>query len=595
MIRTHVRSFALAVATTLVAAAGFSQVQPGDQSRWSLDFRASMEQSSAHPIEVHLIGDWISTVDAVRAGEYDAQLQLANIEFAGDEVKSVAAASLEELRARLTRPFWATFRTDGGLVAMHFYRDETSSTRNLLQMIATELQVVRPAANRNTWTAEERDGAGEYSALYVMPDTNRILKRKLKYIYTDGVVGARADAVRVAIDHSDITIVLTQSGAIQQIDGGNSVHMDLAQKQTDELSAITEFHASNLRTGHATEIVGSLEREHSGVIDSPVVTQGRDADQARVEADDRLLNGHTTEEILAAAFSKNSDAASADRLTALFRQRPEAASAAIARLMKEGPKRSVTNAMGASSSHSAVTALDGLAHNAAAEEDLRVDAILAFVEMQHPTTEAMHAITDLTNNPSQSIRNAARMISGALSRAGRIEHPTQADAVDASLIAIYRDAHGTPERVEMLGALGNSVGPAVVPVVEEALHDMQNPVRSAAARALRLAPGSDVDQLLATVITSDTESAVRADAVFATRFRHPLSALLADALMRAANSDTAKFVRSDAIAVLSQNPTASVRIPDALQQIAEHDSDPGIRQQAKKAMESLSAIAASRP
>jgi HEAT repeat protein len=215
--------------------------------------------------------------------------------------------------------------------------------------------------------------------------------------------------------------------------------------------------------------------------------------------------------------------------------------------------------------------------------------------MQHPNPQAMRALIDLTNNSSFAIRSAARMISGALSRVGRHEHPAVAEAIDASLIAIYQKTHDATERVELLGALGNSAGASVVPVVEEALHDTSNPVRSAAARALRLAPGSDVDQVLATVISSDTSGPVRADAVFATHFRHPLTALLADALLRAASSDTSRFVRSDAIAVLSQNPTASVRIPDTLEQIAQHDADSGIRKQAGDALESLTAIASSHP
>jgi hypothetical protein len=595
MISTIVRSFALAVATTLVAAAGFSEVQPGDQSRWSLDFRASMEQSPAHPIEIHIIGDWTSTVDAVRPGEYDTQLQLANIQFAGDAVKSAPASSIADLRARLSRPFWATFRSDGGLLSMHFYRDETPSDRNLLQMISTELQIVRPGSGRTSWTAEERDGAGEYSALYVMPAPDRILKCKLKYIYTDGVAGARTDAVHMAVDQSDITFLLAPDGAVRQIDGANRIRMDLAQNQSEKLAAVTEFHAGNLHSGHAPEAIGSLQRELPNVMDSPVVTQRLAAETVRIEADDRLLKGYTTEAILAAAFAKDAGAAPTDRLAALFRRRPEATSASVAMLMKEGPKRSVTNALGAAASPSAVAALSGLAHNSMLAETLRTDAIVALVQMQHPSLQAMHALTGLTSNSNPAVQSAARMIDGALSRAGRAEHPAEADAIDASLIVLYRNAHDIHERVELLGALGNSAGPSVVPVIEGAVHDSTTSIRAAGACALRLAPGSDIDRLLATVITSDTDGAVRADAIFAARFRHPLPVPLADALLRAASTDATRFVRSDAISVLSQNPTASVRIPETLKRIARQDADAGVRHQAKEALEAISAVASNHP
>ena len=595
--RTLVRSFVLAVVTMLVAAVGYAQIQPGDQSRWSLDFRASMEQSSAHPIEIRILADWTSTVAASRDGEYDARLQLAHIQFAGDTVKGAPESSIADLRSRLSRPFWATYRSEGGLLSMHFLREETLSDRNLLQMIATELQLVRPASTRNSWTALERDGAGEYSALYLTPAPGRILKRKLKYLYTDGVAGVPADAVRVSVESSDITFSLTPDGMVQSIDGMNRVRMDLAQNQSEKLAAVTEFHASNLRTGKAPEVVGSLdlEREFPNVIDSPIVTQRLDAGAMRADADERLLKSYTTDAILSTAFAKGAKTVPLDRLTALFRRRPEAAPAAVKMLLQNGPRRSVTNALGAAASPSAVAALNGMAHDPALAEMQRVDAIVAFVQMQHPTAKAMRVPVDLMNDPNATIRSAARMMSGALSHAGRAENRAEADAIDATLVDLFRNASNSSEKAELLGALGNSAGASVVPVVEEALHASTAAIRSAAARALRLAPGPDVDGILATAISSDPDSAVRADATFATRFRHPISASLVGALLSAASTDHARFVRSDAIAVVRENPNASPETLQTLKQIAENDPDAGVRRQAGDALESISASTSAHP
>lgn len=595
MIRTIIRSFVVAVATTLVAAAGFSEVQPGDQSRWSLDFRARMEQSSSQPIEIHITGEWISTVAAVRTGEYDAQLQLANIDLKGGAVKDLPQSSLADFRTRLSRPFWATLRTDGALVSTHFFRDQAPSDRNLLQMIATELQIVRSSQTRTSWTAQERDGAGEYSALYLMPAPDRILKSKLKYLYTDGVAGAPVDAVRVYVERSDITFRLNHDGAIEQIDGAERVRMELSQKQSEQLAAVTEFHAGNLRSGRAPELIASLDRESLNVIHSPIVSQKPSAETARAEADDRLLSGYTTQAILASAFAKGAATAPVDRLTALFRRRPDAPSAAVAILEKDGPRRSVTNALGAAGSPSAIATLNSLAHDSALSENLRVDAIIAFVQMPHPTVEALRAPGDLMDDPNPSIQSAARMMSGTLSHAGRQEHGAEAEAIDTSLIALYRSARDTHDKVQLLGALGNSAGPSVVPVIEEALHEPTVPIRAAAARALRLAPGSDVDHILATAMISDPDATVRADAIFAARFRHPLPASLADALMQAAGADVLNYVRSDAIAVLSQNLNASPQIPETLDRIAQRDADTGIRSQAREALAAFSSEKAARP
>jgi hypothetical protein len=598
MIRSFVRSLAVAVATTsvAVAAAAASQALPGDQSRWSLDFRARMEQPSAPPIEVRMIGDWTSTITAVHDGEYDAQLQLANVHVTSDSSKNAPAASLAGLQARLSQPFWVTYRSDGGLAAIHFFRDMHPSDRNLLQMIATELQLVRPDSARNSWTAQERDGAGEYSALYLMPQPDRILKRKLKYLYTDGVAGAPAGSLQVHIDQSDVTFSLTPDRRVREIDGTSRMRMDLSADQAQQLAALTEFHATNLRTGLAPELIGSLERALPNVSSSAIVTQKPDAAVARAEADQRLLKGDTTTALLDAAFVKDAAKATpADRLTALFRSRPDAAQDAVGLLYKNGRQRSVTNALGAAGSPSAVVALSSLAHDTTLAGNLRVDAILGFVQMQHPSADAMRVPGDLVRNSNAAVQSAARMISGALSRAGREEHPAEADAIDASLNTLYREAADAREKTELLGALGNSAGPSTVPAIVEALHDSRIPIRAAAARALRLAAGSDVDRLLATVISSDSDAAVRADAIFATRFRHRLSPPLADALLHAASTDTATYVRGDAVSVLRQNLTASLRIPEVLAQIAQSDPDAGIRRQAKNALADLSPAESSRP
>jgi hypothetical protein len=596
MIRTILRSFGLALVAALAAAAATTtEIHPGDQSRWSLDFRVRLEQQAAPPVEIHLTGDWVSTIAAVRPGEYDAQLQIADIRFTGDASKSAPAASLEDLRRRLWRPFWASYRVDGGLLAIHFFRNVSPADRNLLQMAATELQLVQPDSAGPSWTAQERDGAGEYVALYVAPQPDRIVKRKLKYLYTDGVAGAPAGAVRVAIDQSDVTFSLAPNGGVRAIDGTSRMHMDLSPDNAGQLAVVTEIHVGNLRTARAPDLIGSLARAHPDVTSSPIVTQKPDLAEARAQADDRLLEGYVTKSLLTDAFAKGAvDTALPDRLAALFRRRPEAASIAVALLSKNGPQKRLTNALGVAGSPAAVAALANLASGPALAENLRVDAVTAFVQMQHPTLEAMRVPAALMGDSKPAVQSAARLMTGALARAGRSAHPAEADAMDASLIALYRNAGETPQAGELIGALGNSAGPSVVPVIEEALRDSRIPIRAAAARALRLAPGAEIDRLLATVIVSDSDPHVRADAIFSARFRRPLPAPLADALLDTATSDTVDYVRSNAIALLRQNPAASPRIPETLAHIADHDTNPGIRRRAREALASINAAASSK-
>jgi hypothetical protein len=599
MTRTLLKFFALTVVIALaVATAGAAapEMQPGDQSRWSLDLRVQLEQHAAPPVEVHLTGDWVSTIVAVRPGEYDAQLQIDHSGFTGDAAKTAPAASLDDLRRRLSQPFWATYHVDGELFAVHFYHDVSPSDQNLLQMIATELQLVRPVSAEPSWTAQERDGAGEYVALYVMVQPDRIIKRKLKYLYTDGVAGAPADTVQVILDQSSITFSLRADGCIQTADGTTRMHMQLSSDQSGQLAAVTEIHVGNIRTASAPELIGSLVHALPNVTSSPIVTHRPDPIKAQAQADDLLLEGLTTEGLLTAAFAKDAnDSALAHRLVALFRRRPEAPSVAVALLSRKGAQRRLTDALGVAGSPPAIAALGNLAHDAGLPEDLRVDAIIALVQMQHPTVEAMRIPAGLMDDSNPAIRSPARLMSGALARAGRSAHSAEADTIDSSLVCLYRNTNETPEITQLLGALGNSVGPSVVPVIEEALRDSRVPVRAAAARALRLAPGFEVDRLLATVMDSDSSPIVRSDAIFAARFRRPLPSALADAVLHTASSDSVDYVRSDAVALIRQNPSASPNIPNTLEQIANRDTNLGIRRQANEALASLYSGSLSKP
>jgi len=580
MLTTTLRSTALAAAF-MAAAAGAVPPQPGDQSRWSLDFRARLEQG-ARPVEIHLTGGWVSTVVAVRPAGYDCELQIVDAGFAGDSVKDVSAAALQDLRNRLSRPFWASYRADGALVGLHFYQDVSPTDRNLLQTIATESQLVRPAGGGSVWTVEERDGAGAYLAMYGR-EGNTIVKRKVKYTYTDGVAGAPADAVQVHVDQSDLRFSLGPHDEVLALAGGDRVHLGVSFGNAGTIAAITEIHLADLHTGRAAEAIGSMARVAPDVKSFPVATHRPDPAEARAQSDDRLLNGASTESLLEAAM-EGEDSTVPERLTALFRRRPEAAAAAESLVRKNGSQKWITNALGAAGSAASILAIRHLATDPAVTPSARADAVLALVQLQHPAAEAMGIPVVLLDDADPSIRAAARMIAGALARAGRAEHPAEADSIDSALVARYRKAREVPPVCELLSALGNSVGPAAVAAIREALHDPRATVRAAAVRALRLAPGQDVEQALMESMLHDSDPRVRADAIFATRFRRPLSSSLGEALARAAKSDRVDYVRSDAVALLRKNLNAVAGASETLAWVAENDSNSGVRRQAREGL-----------
>jgi HEAT repeat protein len=285
---------------------------------------------------------------------------------------------------------------------------------------------------------------------------------------------------------------------------------------------------------------------------------------------------------------KSGDHTLPGRLAALFRERPEAAVDAVALLRKSGPHKAITDGLGAASSPAALAALGSLTLDRALPTAVRVDALTALVLVQHPTPEGMRIPVALVEDGDKEIRSVARLISGAVARTGRTQNQAEAEAIDKVLIERYRKAREVTELSDLVAALGNSGGPEALPVIEEALGDARPTLRAAAVRALRLAPGAEIDRLLSAAITSDPEPSVRSDAIFAVGFRRPLGSQLGEALLRAVKSDPADYVRSSAITLLRRNPDASTRLAETLAWVAENDAQAGNRRLAREALASLS-------
>jgi hypothetical protein len=565
---------------------------PGEQSRWSLTFSVRLEQTEGKaPIEIRLSGDWTSTITAVRKNDYDAALQLSNAKVAGQGASS-APGAVAGLEQRLMRTFWATYRDDGSLLSLHFHKDVDPSDRNLLQMIATHTQLVRLESTRPVWTALERDGAGAYLAIYHQPEPNLVAKRKLKYIETDPAAGTAGRALTVAIEQSELRFALDAESSVAALDGTEQVRMFFPTASGDsaessQLAARVETHLASPRRSRNLELIGSLDRARPDVVSSPVVTHTPDPASALATSDLSLLDGYTTKALLEAAAANSGDRMHSERLAALFRRRPEASAAALDLLRKGGPRKPITDALGAAGSLPAVEALGRLVHDQNLSTTLRRDALTALILNQHPGPEAMRIPAAMLDDSDAQVRSSARFISGVVARAGRAESPGEAEAIDAALIARYRNASDTEDVIELLGGLGNSVGPQAVAVIKEALRDDRESVRAAGARALRLASEADVDRVLAVAITSDSHPNVRADAIFAAGFRRPLSPHIGEALLHAAKEDPIGYVRSNAVTLLRRNPGVVPDIAETLAWIADNDSKPAIRRLAREALASL--------
>lgn len=574
----------------------------GRQRRFALRFETRIEHpGDKAPLTVNVTGDWVTTLTSAREGEQDVACQIVGARLSGTGVAQASHKEIEALAQRLSRRFWVTYRNDGAALRVHFPKDMAKSDRNLLEMIVTETEVVRPAADEPQWTAIERDGAGTYLAVYQrLPHRPvQLVKRKLQYLHMDGA-GTPAHTLAIKPLASEWRIFLDDAGEVTGIEGSEHLRISMpmapatATKDMSHLDIGSDVHLSNPRTDTAPELIGSLERALSTVDTAPLGTQAWDSEETVAARDRRLLEGTSTKALIESAKAGNADPLLPARLAALFRQRPEAINLG-ATLVRENHGydiQALTNALAAAGTPPAIEALGGLARDRAITRQSRIDALNALIGLRTPIPSAVRIATDLLDDSDPEVRRAARMVAGAVAHALRTTDPEAQQSIERALIARYPGATA-PEQADLLEGLGNSGSSMILATAEAALRSGHTEVRAAAAHALRRIDDPAVDRLLAAVITGDQNERVRAKAVSAAEVRWPEQSSapprpagdpLVASIIHAAIFDAAESVRARAIGVLRRRQEPSQDIQAALTKVAEQDPSPGVRRLAREAL-----------
>jgi hypothetical protein len=548
---------------------------PGAQRRWHMDLTADMSPSDdAPPQRVRLTGEWVTTVSAARAHEVDLACEVDDAAVSGPQ--GGGSPRDETLRRRLSRRFFVTVREDGTAVRAYFPKDMAPEDRNLLLILPTETQLVRPRDAGESWTAMERDGAGLYLASYVKDGPHGIVKRKLRYTELDGVGAASSTGFGIDILTSERRFDLDDGGRIGSYEGGDRLRVTTQITRGQSLAMATTVRLWDPRDQSVPALAGSLARGADDVDASPIRTQQLDPAVQRRLRDERLLSGRSADDLLASAEAPSPPPELSPRLAALFRLHPEQVPQAALRIRRGVATKLLANALGAAGSTEAVRALGALAHDRGVPSSTRVSALTSLMQLQHPA-EAMRVPLDLLDDADAPTREAACLTAGALARAGRADHAADADAIDHALADRFSRETTSSRRRELLGAMGNSGGPTLAAVLLGVLSHGAPGERPASARALRFVAGPDVDRALATAIASDPDVQVRFDALFAAGFR-PFAAL-ADVVIHAATSDDDEQVRSAAANLLGAHLEAP-GARDALLRVQEQDPKPEVRRRA---------------
>jgi len=584
------------LATVLLAVALFPRVAAcaspavGQQSRWKASFRAELQgdngkQSGA----ASLTGEWRNTVVAVRRDGYDVRYELADVRIDPNGGRPASATELRLAQERLQKPFWVSCGLDGGLQTVHFLKEVSASDRNLLQAMATEAQFVEADATRAVWTSRESDGGGSYLAIYQRQGSSHVRKKKLKYLDADS--SEASQSLRLAIDESEVVFAFTSDGAISAVDGVQRIRMSLPGVQGNSLVARFEIHLSDLHSSSASVSAGRLGIP-AGVDDLPVTTHESDRKMSQAEIDSQLLTGQSDAQILSAAIQ--GDAVAERTLAAMFRRRPDSIPIAVARIANDIAGQTIASALAEAGTDQGFKALSEVAHDQSRPIAIRMRTMMAIEGIRNPSAEAMRIPVSLLDDHDPQIRNAARLASGALVRAGQELHSGEADEIEAELVARFTQAATVEDKKELLTALGNSAGPRARATFIEVLRDEREDFRTSAVRGLRLIPGEAIDTLLASTAKDDASAKVRGAALFAISFRLPLSDALWDAVLNAARSDSSESVRNRAISMLRNEPSRRSETENALQWVAEHDAAEAVRRVARDSLTEIRANTSSR-
>lgn len=560
----------------------------GRQLTWAVSLQARMRQpgspdGGAAPEQITTLGgDLTTTVSGATEDAYDLAFELRQPEVQGQGFGKIAPEELTRLKEKLGRRFWVSYQREGAARELHFPRDLTPDIRNLLTLLVTNLQIVRPTVASPQWNATERDSAGAYLAMYRQPSPTELSKQKLRYLQTDG--NSPASSAALQVDDAQSHFTLDSNGLVTQAEIHERSHLT-PKVGLPGFELELRIVLGKPRLGTAPSLVGSLERAQPTLDTSPITTQLESEDVLRARHDAELIQGVTLVPLLSQLRGRSNDARLRAQLAALLRQRTGDVKAALdfARQADDETAQVVLAALGSAQTPEAQDALGVLATDVALSSNLRRGAILSLIQTRHPTPSTLSWLLGLLDDPEPAVAKQALYLTGAAGAACRDRDydPAGATRVEAELL---RRFHSCREGVcpDVLIALGNLASNGTLPTIQEALRSPDLHTRAAAVSALSRFTLPSADRLIAATMIGDREPQVRAAAVTAvgSRLIAPLAEQLANLLL----TDRSEAVRSAAINVASRHIGEAPQLEQALLTASTSDTSPSLRKLAKQAL-----------
>lgn len=512
--------------------------------------------------------------------------------------------------AKQLETFGCFFTLKDGLIAdLHLAPGLSPMTVSIYRQLGAALQLARARSQAKRYEVLEYDGTGQYLAEYTEEPSGSFSKRKVKY---QRILSKQDAAAEPALSRI-VPEIVSSRGELQVSPQGRLSNVRLH----DELrvsGAQLPVHSKTSVSLDAEPATRGAEVRDWRALSDKLQRLGADEPYGApvgVEAlDAARIKGHTFDSIVAKLRSLPSSAeplpASSEKplsdaekakqdaenaelsslfvaLGAVFRQDPKAVARAM-QLVKSQPNlaNTLVDALASSGSPVAHKALSDLLTAPQVSPKLRQRALTGLARTPRPSPVAIEALkAELARKPFST---DAIYGLGSYSRYFRDQgDAAQSKALGDLLVDKLQHADDIVYRLTVaLGGITNAGYTPALSAVIPHLSDRRAPVRAAAVLALQSMRGEQVEALIASTLSSDTEYSVALSAIDAARAHEPTEALV-QALSSAARTSSNANVRYRAVELLLGWQKKRPEIQGTLRQVAEKDSEEQVRALARSA------------
>ncbi|OJH36469.1 HEAT repeat domain-containing protein [Cystobacter ferrugineus] len=545
-------------------------------------------------VETVVKGRWRET--CVRGDATGHVLEVAVEEAQGHFTSKGALGSgpaPEDVSGLVTGNSYVELGADGKVRSIHFDPRMSPLGQNLVRDMLSlrSMHLSLPARDGASWTSDEEDFNGRYSAPYTLAFPEEGLARVTKGPRTYAATGA-----------SKLTKVAPLVRSLPSTGGEWVLELDTHQPRSLRSHVEVELVASSRVIGRSLSHL-ELTPPEQAVVATVDVRQLQESFQARTargvrpgdlaarDADARIEERIQREELGSDTWSsllEKAGEASPDRarlflkFKALFLLHPETCRDASALLaMSDGPHDTtfqlvagaLVSAGTPEAQHALVAAIDATRDRTPHQRTL--SGLLG--TLSHPNEDAESVLHSLVKGHAQAeVRDTARLALGNVARSLQGQEPQRAERLIQDSVAYARSAESQPERILALQALGNTGATQGLEVIEQTVRDPDVSLRRTGASALRFIETEQAERLLLELVTRDASESVRGEAVSALSFRTLSAGTVAELLQRV-RQDPSESVRQLLVKVLADEAPRHAGVLSTLEEVSRTDASAAVR------------------